>query len=68
MSRPRVASLEAKLEISALKREIEELKAFRVRVELGSKYILRTAYIIGGLVGFLYTVIEIIKSLNIRFG
>lgn len=68
MSRPRVASVEAKLEIAALKKEIEELKEFKIRVELGQKWLLCAMYALGGFVAFVYTVIEIVKSLNIKIG
>jgi hypothetical protein len=68
MSRPRVASVEAKLEIITLKAQIAELEKFRERIELGQKWLLCAVYTLGGLIGGVYTVIEIIKTLNIRFG
>lgn len=75
MSRPRVASIEAKLEIAILKTKIEKIEAsnqeltkFKERIELGQKWLLCVVYVLGGLAGFIYTVIEIVKALNIRVG
>lgn len=75
MSRPRSASLEARLKIHALekeleatKEEVEDLKKFKERIELGSKWLYCAFYTIGGIIGSIYVLIQIIKSLNIKFG
>lgn len=63
MSRPRAASVEAKLEIAALKVKIATLEKdssefvrFKERVELGQKWLLCAALTIGGIATFLASI------------
>ncbi len=48
--------------IAELEKEIRELREFKQRIELGSRWLMCLIYGVGGAIGVAYTVIEIVKS------
>ena len=62
MSRPRQASVESRMKLHALEKKVEELEDFKQRIELGQKWLLCAVYAIGGIVGFVGLVLQIVKD------
>lgn len=53
---------ELREKIVGLEKEVQDLRDFKKRIELGQRWLLCAIYAIGGLVGFIYTTIQIIKD------